>query len=494
VASARRAFLLAAMIAVSGCEPAGDPPMAPQRAASLPLPDPSAEATADPGDGGADASPLTERFPGELASIALETSIYPQPRWGAKRIGYLRAGAVVSRSAEPVEKSPRCPEGWYAVEPRGYVCVGSMATLDPRHPVAVAADKAPVMTGLPYLYALAKGAPPPLYARLPSRADQRRFEPDLAKHLARSALTRNLPPPDPVPAWLTPGSPSLHMGNAWHGPNRVMLGRSRGRAGYALIATVEHEGRRFGVTTGLAVIPMDRTRVVVESRFSGIELGAEVTLPVAFVRRAGSYRVVDSPRGLMPGAALGFREAVPVTPEERTLGGVRYVVAKDGTLLRANDLVVLVPPRHTPKWAEDGQKWIDVSIPRQALVAYEGMKPVYATLVSTGVGGTGDPEETHATARGIFKIFEKHVSVTMDGDEVSDSFDLRDVPFVQYFHKGYALHAAYWHDDFGHAHSHGCVNLAPVDAAWLFRWTDPRVPPHWHGVMTKTGTIVYVHG
>ena len=489
---------MAATIAASGCEPAADPPMAPPRAATLRPPDPSVAPSAsaegaDAGDAGAGASPAGARFPAGLASIAAETSIYPEPRWGRRRIGYLRAGAVARRSAEPVEKSSRCPEGWYAIEPRGYVCVGSMATLDLQHPVALAARKPPVMTGLPYLYALARGAPPPLYARLPTRADQRRFEPDLAKYLGRAAPL-HLPPPDPVPAWLTPGSPSLHLGNAWHGPNRVVLGRSRGRAGYALLATVDHEGRRFGITTGLAAIPMDRTRVVVESRFSGIALGSEITLPVAFVRRAGSYRVLDDPRGLTPGAPLGFREAVPVTREERTLGGVGYVVARDGSLLRLHDVVVLKPPRHRPKWAEDGQKWIDVSIPRQALIAYKGMTPVYATLVSTGVGGTGDPEETHATAQGIFKIFEKHVTVTMDGDEASDSFDLRDVPFVQYFHKGYALHAAYWHDDFGHAHSHGCVNLAPADAAWLFHWTDPRVPPGWHGVMAKQGTIVYVHG
>jgi lipoprotein-anchoring transpeptidase ErfK/SrfK len=140
-------------------------------------------------------------------------------------------------------------------------------------------------------------------------------------------------------------------------------------------------------------------------------------------------------------------------------------------------------------------KWIDISIPRQALVAYEGTTPVYATLVSTGIGGTGDPEETHATIQGAFKIYEKHVSVTMDGHEASDAFDLRDVPFVQYFHKGFALHAAYWHDDFGRAHSHGCVNLAPADAAWLFQWTDPRIPPGWHGTLAthREGTIVYVH-
>ena len=50
------------------------------------------------------------------------------------------------------------------------------------------------------------------------------------------------------------------------------------------------------------------------------------------------------------------------------------------------------------------------------------------------------------------------------------------MPFVQYFTEGFALHGAYWHDDFGTPRSHGCVNLAPVDAAWLFRFTDPEVP------------------
>jgi len=107
-----------------------------------------------------------------------------------------------------------------------------------------------------------------------------------------------------------------------------------------------------------------------------------------------------------------------------------------------------------------------------------------------------DPEKAPATVRGTFMVHAKHVSSTMDGDEDrSDSFNLLDVPFVQYFHKGYALHGTYWHDDFGKVRSHGCVNLAPTDAAWLFEWTDPVVPPGWHGRISKDrGTVVYIHG
>jgi hypothetical protein len=80
----------------------------------------------------------------------------------------------------------------------------------------------------------------------------------------------------------------------------------------------------------------------------------------------------------------------------------------------------------------------------------------------------------------------------------SNAFELRDVPWVQDFERGYALHASYWHDDFGKPRSHGCINLAPVDARRLFFWTDPPLPTGWHGVKsggpTSPGTWVRVRG
>jgi lipoprotein-anchoring transpeptidase ErfK/SrfK len=77
------------------------------------------------------------------------------------------------------------------------------------------------------------------------------------------------------------------------------------------------------------------------------------------------------------------------------------------------------------------------------------------------------------------------------------TFELRDVPWVQYFAAGFALHTAYWHDVFGVARSHGCVNLSPIDGHWLFGFTDPPVPQGWHGVEagtdTPAGTTVFIH-
>lgn len=490
VAAATAALLL------PGCQEPQDPPMPPPRASASISAGAIDSDRADPdaGDAPEPESASSAIGPELLTSIATETSIYEEPRWASRRIGYLRAGAAVRRGRAPVEMSPKCPDGWYRVEPRGFVCVGAMATLDGAHAVAVASARRPRTDDLPYPYVLSRAPPPMLYARLPDRAQQLRFEPDLFRHLAAVTDTAlRFPPPDPTPDWLLPGRPSLHLGNTWHGPDRVMLGRARPRSGFALLSMIEHEGRRFGVTTGLEVIPLDRTRPVRSSAFAGVALDGDVSLPIAFVRARGAYRVVAGPRGLMPGALLGFREAVPITEELRALNGTSYLVAKDGSLLQASQSVVVKAMRRPPAWAENDVKWIEVSIPRQSLVAYEGNRPVYATLVSTGVGGTGDPKETHATVQGSFRIYEKHLTVTMNGREASDPFDLRDVPFVQYFTGGYALHAAYWHDDFGRLHSHGCVNLAPRDAAWLYRWTDPVVPPGWHGATTKAGTIVYVH-
>jgi lipoprotein-anchoring transpeptidase ErfK/SrfK len=162
---------------------------------------------------------------------------------------------------------------------------------------------------------------------------------------------------------------------------------------------------------------------------------------------------------------------------------------RDGNHLRRAEV-----PAAWPAYALEGKKWIDVSVLRQVLVAYEGTKPAFATLVSTGADGLGDPEETHSTVRGTFAIRTKHVSATMDSDELEDRFDLRDVPYVQYFHGGYALHAAYWHDGFGTPRSHGCINLHPTDASWLFRWTDPPVPDDWHGALAAAegGTLIHV--
>lgn len=127
-----------------------------------------------------------------------------------------------------------------------------------------------------------------------------------------------------------------------------------------------------------------------------------------------------------------------------------------------------------------GQRWIDIELNSQTLVAYEGAEPVFATLVSTGRGRTpGHPSET---PKGEHRVWVKLLTSVMDNlenDAASRYYRIEDVPYVQYFAKAVGLHAAFWHRSFGRVRSHGCVNLAPLDAARLFWWTGPRLPNGW---------------
>jgi hypothetical protein len=273
----------------------------------------------------------------------------------------------------------------------------------------------------------------------------------------------------------------------------VHAGQSSADAGFALQSTFEWEGREFGLTTELDVIPLDRVKIVRPASLTGMRFEKGEGLPAAFVEAhfSRAFDEHEETGGMRPGRQLAFREGVKLTGESK----MGYLQTTDGDYISRVGARIIEPRDSFPSLATGDRKWIDISIKHQTLVAYEGKAPVYATLVSTGRSGMADPEESDATVRGTFMIHSKSVSSTMDGDEdKSDSFNLRDVPFVQYFHKGYALHGTYWHDEFGKVRSHGCVNLAPTDAAWLFEWTDPVVPPTWHATLNKErGPAVYIH-
>jgi len=120
------------------------------------------------------------------------------------------------------------------------------------------------------------------------------------------------------------------------------------------------------------------------------------------------------------------------------------------------------------------ERWIDVNLSSQTLRAYEGDTVVYTTLVSSG---TWD----HPTVTGQFRIWLTFASQTMDGRLLGYDYYLEDVPYVMYFYQDYALHGTFWHSNFGTPMSHGCVNLATSDAAWLYN------------NFVSIGTLVNVH-
>lgn len=114
-------------------------------------------------------------------------------------------------------------------------------------------------------------------------------------------------------------------------------------------------------------------------------------------------------------------------------------------------------------------RWIDVDLSDQQVTVYEGQTPVRSYLVSTGLPQTPTPV-------GQFRIWVKLRYADMSGP----GYDIKNVPFVMYFYRGYGLHGVTWHANFGHPMSHGCINLPNDEAEWLFNFAD-------------VGTLVNIH-
>lgn len=117
-----------------------------------------------------------------------------------------------------------------------------------------------------------------------------------------------------------------------------------------------------------------------------------------------------------------------------------------------------------------GEKWIEINLSEQKLYAHEGNRTVYTFPISSGLPWM-------PTITGEFRIWAKIRSQRMTGGSKTDGtfYDLPNVPYVQYFYKGYGIHGAYWHNDFGRPRSHGCVNMRPEDAKTLYYWTNPTL-------------------
>jgi len=226
--------------------------------------------------------------------------------------------------------------------------------------------------------------------------------------------------------------------------------------------------------------------------------GKKLDFPVAFILNWHSHKYTLSEDHKKATATDPIRRfaAVQLTGQDASLGGQHYLETADGWWMRESEGTVArttAPPKDLlPK-----EKWIDVNLKTETLVAFEGDRPVFATLVSTGRMNDEDKEKDHRSKPGTFRIREKHVAATMDGDVASDGpYSIEDVPWIMYFNGSIALHGAFWHANFGHVQSHGCVNLSPMDARTLFGWTDPQLPTGWHGVEATAdhpGTRVVVH-
>ena len=140
--------------------------------------------------------------------------------------------------------------------------------------------------------------------------------------------------------------------------------------------------------------------------------------------------------------------------------------------------------------ADGTEKWIEVSLSEQRVRAWEGNKVVMEFPISSGKWGP--------TPTGTFNIWLKTRNQSMVGGSqaLGTYYNLPNVPNNMFFYQGYALHGAYWHNNFGHPMSHGCVNEPLANAAEIFDWAGPVVPAGENSAKAtpeNPGTRVYIH-
>ncbi len=474
-----------------------------------------------------------------VAAANFQVSVIDAPAWpesetGSKRLGYIRAGSTVM-AYERLTPNGDCTEGWRELEGGGWIC-GRAVTSDLKDPrVRLAPKPADRSAGMPYRYGVNVGDGTPLYRRVLSSADREKYEKD---HVAKREES-NEEKDDEIASVSarTDDEPSSDRGERSKKDTataqKPTLKDLRGRGvlvrkmkpGFIVALDRDFKAAQahwWRTTFGFAV-PFEK---IVVQQGATKHVGSwflETSLPPAIydadagvtMNDDGSIRV-GSYTGVVGFAAHGpiqkieidaegkkaawtgelpRRSAVLLTGQTATVSGATYHQTSAGFYVQLGNLRYAKPT--PPNDLGENEKWIDVDLTRQALVAFEGLRPVFATLVSSGRRNPQDKEHDFPTPTGTFWIREKHVTTTMDGDVAADGpYSIEDVPWVMYFQGSYALHGAFWHDQFGHQRSHGCVNLAPEDARTLFGWADPPLPEGWHGVFSKeekSGTRIVIH-
>jgi len=171
----------------------------------------------------------------------------------------------------------------------------------------------------------------------------------------------------------------------------------------------------------------------------------------------------------------------------------------EGRKVSVPDLVIsnsLINPSAKVLGENTGIKQIKVDLSTQHLYAYQGDKLLMDFPVSTG--------KWHKTPTGTFNIWVKLRYTRMTGGDpnLGTFYDLPNVPYTMFFYnddvsksQGFSIHGAYWHNNFGHPMSHGCVNMRIVDAQQVFAWADPQTTG-WNRQATEDnpGTQIVIYG
>ncbi|MCX4243694.1 L,D-transpeptidase [Paraliomyxa miuraensis] len=481
-----------------------------------------------------------------LAAYEVVT-IYAKPNLASTKLGYLRFGHRTMVTPKIADEGEGCPKGWHQLPAGGHACASKGLTVEAdKEPYMYHPPPRPrIEEPMPYDYgAIARDGTETWWR--PATAAERQLAAEKFALLqeeaaAAAAAAAGLPPPppkakpapkpkagdgaaagddggggeplpgvdDPPPEPAAPPSPEELAELARKAEEERLRQEEERKARLEQMSKLplhpEHPflERGFTITTALKVNDQGRTwwrtsrggyldaaKVYKKPPPKVAEVGVVLPetsgFPFGF---AGDDKTPVFQRNedgkLQRKGSLAYRTFVDGV-EELEIDGKTYLRTADDTYVRASDLRLAVP--QTPPQDLGGiDRWVDVDLSQQLLVAYEGERPVFTTLVSTGRKGT--KEEPFDTPTGTFRIVTKHISSSMDGNTASDgNYSIQDVPWAMFFHGNYALHGAFWHAGFGGRRSHGCINLAVTDARWLFWWVGPELPEGWHGAAAHDGS------
>ena len=182
-----------------------------------------------------------------------------------------------------------------------------------------------------------------------------------------------------------------------------------------------------------------------------------------------SGKVVSTPTEAKDGKTVNNADTVAKSITESFGSDKAYAGTFETTAVKAEwkERTIAAGAENLPYQAAPGEKWVDLNLSNKTVTAYEG-----ATVVHGPVSIVDGAAET-PTVTGTYKVYLQYESQTMRGENADGSpYVAEDVPWVSYFHSGYAFHGAGWRSSFGYSGSHGCVNMPVSEAQWIYNWVD----------------------
>lgn len=251
-------------------------------------------------------------------------------------------------------------------------------------------------------------------------------------------------------------------------------------------AVEQHEGKNWYMINPDEWVQEEDILLVDISEFTGFEVHAQPTKPFGWM--VVDYWFSDQPGAEPTPGNLKLPRYTFFEVENAVVaddGWIWYDIGNGRWMRQTYVSLIDVTPR--PEEIGPDEYWVEVDLYEQTFAAYQGDRMVYAGLVSSGLN-------RWPTHEGLFQVWDRQLKTKMSGAEGKvDYYFIEDVPYTMFFDNDIALHGAFWHDRFGYKHSHGCVNMPPRAAEWIYNWSANAPNDLWVWVHTSEPDLIFHH-